>query len=90
MFVDCNTPPKPETIILRKLDDKTVLLQKPKNRNFSDPGEQLSYCGPATQAMYEQQKGKKITEHPDCCPQTHPRSAYWIGRLKLPALPGAS
>jgi hypothetical protein len=59
IFVDCNTPPRPETIILRKLDDKTVLLQKTKNRNFSDPGEQLSYCGPATQAMYAQQKGKK-------------------------------
>ncbi len=59
IFVDCNTPPRLETIILRKLDDKTVLLQKTKNRNFNDPGEQLLYCGPATQAMYAQQKGKK-------------------------------
>ena len=59
VFVDCNTPPRPETIILRKLDNKAVLLQKTKNRNFSDAGEQLSYCGPATQAMYAQQKGKK-------------------------------
>lgn len=61
MFVECNTPPRPETIILRKLDDATatVLLQKTKNRNFSDPGELLSYCGPAAQATYVQQKGKK-------------------------------
>ncbi len=61
MFVECNTPPRPETIILRKLDDATatVLLQKTRNRNFSDPGEQLSYCGPATQAMYARRKSKK-------------------------------
>jgi hypothetical protein len=60
-FVDCGTPKRPEIIIFRKLDDATatILVQKTKNRSFSDAGEQLSYCGVAAQATYAQSKGKK-------------------------------
>jgi hypothetical protein len=60
-FVECGTPKRPEMIIFRKLDDATatILVQKTKNRNFSDAGEQLSYCGAAAQATYAQKKGKK-------------------------------
>lgn len=60
-FVDCGSPKRPEIIIFRKLDDATttILLQRTKNRNFSDAGEQLSYCGAAAQATYAQSKGKK-------------------------------
>jgi hypothetical protein len=60
-FVDCGTPKRPEIIIFRKLDDSTatILVQKTKNRSFSDAGEQLSYCGAAAQATYAQSKSKK-------------------------------
>lgn len=60
-FVDCGTPKRSEIIIFRKLDDATatILVQKTKNRNFGDAGEQLSYCGAAAQATYAQGKSKK-------------------------------
>lgn len=56
---ECDSPLKAETILLRKLDNKAVLLQKTKNGNFSDAGEQLLYCGSAAQAKYAQQKSRK-------------------------------
>lgn len=52
-------PPSSETIILKKIDDKTVFLQKSKNGNFIDPGHQFSFCGPDVQRTYAQQKAKK-------------------------------
>lgn len=60
-FVDCGTPKRSEIVIFRKLDDETatVLMQKTKNRNFTDAGEQLSYCGAAAQATYARSKGGK-------------------------------
>jgi len=51
--------PSSETIILKKIDGNTVLLQKSKNGNFIDPGAQLSYCGQDVQRMHAQQKAKK-------------------------------
>ena len=52
-------PSRPETIMLKKIDDKTVFLQMTKDKKFIDPGEQLSYCGQEAQKMYAQQKAKK-------------------------------
>lgn len=48
-----------ETIILKKVDDKTVFLQKSRNGDFIDSGKQLSYCGQDTQRMHAQQKAGK-------------------------------
>jgi hypothetical protein len=52
-------PPSSETIILKKIDDNSVFLQKSKNGNFVDSGAQLSYCGQDVQRMYPTQKSKK-------------------------------
>lgn len=52
-------PPSSEAIILKKIDDKTVFLQKSKNGNFVDTGGQLSFRGPDAQRTYAQQKAKK-------------------------------
>jgi hypothetical protein len=51
--------PSSETIILKKVDNNTVFLQKSKNGSFIDPGAQLSYCGQDVQRIYAQQKAKK-------------------------------
>jgi hypothetical protein len=48
-----------EAIILKKIDDHTVSLQKSKNGDFIDSGKQLSYCGQDAQQMHVQQKAKK-------------------------------
>ena len=46
LFATCNqAPANPETIVLKKVDDKTVFIQKSTNGNFADAGKQLSYCG---------------------------------------------
>jgi hypothetical protein len=52
-------PTSSETIILKKIDDNTVLLQKSKNGDFIDSGKQLSYCGQDVQRMHAQQKAGK-------------------------------
>ncbi|WP_342712202.1 hypothetical protein AAFG13_12665 [Bradyrhizobium sp. B124] len=52
VFVACNTPPNPETVILKWIDDKTLLLQKSVNREFRDDGGPLAYCQEAAQHMY--------------------------------------
>jgi hypothetical protein len=52
-------PPSSETIILKKINDKTVFLQKSKNGNFIDPGQQLSFCSANAQRAFAQQKGKR-------------------------------
>jgi hypothetical protein len=52
-------PSRPETIILKKIDDKTVFLQTTKDRKFVDAGGQLAYCGKEAQKAYEQHKAKK-------------------------------
>jgi hypothetical protein len=51
--------PSPETIILARVDDKTIFLQKSKGGNFVDPGQQLSFCSADAQRAYADQKGKK-------------------------------
>ena len=52
-------PSSSETIILKKVDDKTVFIQKSTNGNFADAGRQLAYCGQDAQKMHEQQKTAK-------------------------------
>lgn len=52
-------PPSSETILLKKIDDNTVFMQKSKNGNFIDAGAQLSYCGQDIQQMHAQQKAMK-------------------------------
>ena len=51
--------PSSETILLKKIDDNTISMQKSKNGNFIDPGTQLSYCGQDVQRMHAQQKAKR-------------------------------
>lgn len=38
-------PAGAETMIVKKVDDKTVSLQKTRNGQFTEPSQQLSYCG---------------------------------------------
>jgi hypothetical protein len=52
-------PTSSETIILKKIDDHTVSLQKSANGNFIDSSKQLSYCGQDAQRMHAQQKAEK-------------------------------
>jgi hypothetical protein len=52
-------PPSPETIVLNKIDDKTILVQKTKNGNSTDPLQKLSYCSEDVQKMRAQQKAAK-------------------------------
>lgn len=71
MFVTCSgtsstagdrtipASPRPETVLLKKIDDKTVSLQMTRDRKFIDSGRQLSYCGQEAQKVYAQQKAKK-------------------------------
>jgi hypothetical protein len=51
--------PSSETILLSKVDDKTVALQKSKNGTFTDPGQHLSYCSPDAQKIHAQEKAVK-------------------------------
>jgi hypothetical protein len=48
-----------EAIILKKIDDHNVSLQKSTNGEFIDSGKQLSYCGEDAQQMHAQQKAGK-------------------------------
>jgi hypothetical protein len=52
-------PPSPETIVLNKIDDKTILVQKTKNGNSTDPPQKLSYCSEDVQKIRAQQKAAK-------------------------------
>lgn len=52
------TPATPETLILRRIDAETFVLQKTRNGKFIDQGEQLAYCGEQAQKLYAQQKAK--------------------------------
>jgi hypothetical protein len=52
-------PRSSETMVLKKIDDKTVFLQKSTNGTFIDPGKSLSYCGQEVQRMHAQRKPKK-------------------------------
>jgi hypothetical protein len=52
------TSTSPETLILRKIDSKTFVLQRTKNGKFVGTGEQLAYCGEQAQKLYAQQKAK--------------------------------
>lgn len=51
--------PSLETITLKKIDRKTVFLQKSKDGNFVDSGKQLSYCGREAQRTHAQQRSGK-------------------------------
>jgi hypothetical protein len=48
-----------ESITLKKIDDRTVSLQKSMNGEFIDSGKQPSYCGEDAQRMHVQQKAAK-------------------------------
>jgi hypothetical protein len=49
----------PQGIILKKIDDHTVSMQKSGRGDFVDPGKQLSYCGQDAQQIHAQQKVNK-------------------------------
>jgi hypothetical protein len=51
--------PGPDTIILAKIDDRTVFVQKSRNGNFTGPGKKLSYCSEDVQKIHAQQKAAK-------------------------------
>lgn len=53
VFVACNTPPSPETVILKRIDDKTLLLRKSSNKEFRDDGSPLAYCPEAAQRIHD-------------------------------------
>lgn len=53
VFVACNTPPSPETVILKRIDDKTLLLRKSSNKEFKDDGGPLAYCPEAAQRIHD-------------------------------------
>ena len=53
VFVACNTPPSSETVILKRIDDKALLLRKSSNREFKDDGSPLAYCPEAVQRIYD-------------------------------------
>ncbi len=42
-------PAGAEAMIVKKIDDKSVLLQKTQNGQFTQPGQQLSYCAEEVQ-----------------------------------------
>jgi hypothetical protein len=42
-------PPGFEVLRLKRIDDKTIFLQKTHNGQFSEPGHQVSYCGDEAQ-----------------------------------------
>jgi len=48
-----------ETIMLRKADDKTILMQRSTKGEFVDPSRQLAYCGPDVQKSRVEQKAGK-------------------------------
>ncbi|GKQ52852.1 hypothetical protein [Bradyrhizobium sp. Ce-3] len=52
VFVACNTPPSPKTVILKRVDDKTLLLKKSVNKEFRDDGGSLACCQEAAQQIY--------------------------------------
>ncbi|MBR0756578.1 hypothetical protein JQ604_30740 [Bradyrhizobium jicamae] len=52
VFVTCNTPPSPATVILKRGDDRTVLLQKMQNGETKDAGGPLAYCPDTAQRAY--------------------------------------
>ena len=51
-------PPTSETIVLNKVDDKTILVQRIKNGNLA-PIQKLSFCSEDAQKMHAQQKAAK-------------------------------
>ena len=53
-------PPGFDVLRLKRVDDKTVLLQKTHNGQFSEPSHQVSYCSDEAQRRYvEQRKAAK-------------------------------
>lgn len=59
LFATCNAPPSPETVILKKIDDKTAFLQKSQNKEFKDAGGPIAYCPEAAQRAHATSKGDK-------------------------------
>jgi len=53
-------PPGFDVLRLKRVDDKTVLLQTTHNGQFSEPSHQVSYCSDEAQRRYvEQRKAAK-------------------------------
>jgi hypothetical protein len=52
-------PAGAETMIVRKIDDQTVFLQKSQNGQFSESSQRLSYCPEAAQRSYIDSKKTK-------------------------------
>jgi hypothetical protein len=52
-------PPTSETIVLNKVDDKTILVQRIKKGNLADPIQKLSFCSEDFQKTRAQQKAAK-------------------------------
>ena len=50
--------PSSETIVLKK-SGNSVLMQRSKNGDFTEPGATLSYCGQDAQRKYAEQKNRK-------------------------------
>ena len=51
--------PGPDTIILAKIDDRTVFVKKSRNGNFTGLGKKFSYCSEDVQKIRAQQKAAK-------------------------------
>jgi hypothetical protein len=49
-------PPGFEVLRLKRIDEKTVLLQKSHDGQFPEPGRQVSYCSDEAQRRYVEQK----------------------------------
>jgi hypothetical protein len=52
-------PPTSETIVLNKVDDKTILVQRVKNGNSAYPIQKFSYCSEDVQKIRAQKKAAK-------------------------------
>jgi hypothetical protein len=52
-------PPGFEIMRLKRIDDNTLLLQKTRDGQFSEPGHQVSYCSADAQRRYVEQKAGK-------------------------------
>ena len=82
-------PPGFEIIRLEKVDDKTLLLEKTHNGQFSEPGRKLAYCSDEASADTSS-KRPQSKSHQLATVHRHPPSAYLIGRLNAAVLLGAS
>jgi|GEM_PF-6940457 len=45
-----------EIVLLKKIDEKTILLRATQDGKFTDPGGRIVYCPEEQQRMYEESK----------------------------------